>query len=298
MNSIRLLFLCSGNTCRSAMAEHLFRKLIKDSDLDCAVCDSAGFFAHNGDKISNNALCVLKSEGLDASSHCAKELSSVCLSNYDVFVVMNDEQKGFLLGLGVNSVKVYILNEKLGGIPDPFGGDLDAYKKTKDKIKFSLNDLLVFVEKVFEVKNSSIVFADSLLLEQLYEVEQASYSDPWSRESIQSEVVDTNSRFFAFLSHRGVVLGYACMKLFCDTADIVKLTTHPDFRRLGVAGLLLDHIINYSKKLQLKKLFLEVRESNSSAISLYESFGFDRICLRKNFYQIPIESAVSMVKML
>ena len=277
------------------MAEYLFRKFALENNEKNIKCESAGFFAESGSVASNNTVEVLSELDIDASGHRARCVSELDLSDFDVFVVMSEDMVAFLSELGVNAKMVYVLNRDRGGVADPYGGDVFVYKKVRDDIKCSLQGLYDFVKKIDILNNAEVVSADLSQLEPICEIEKVSYSDPWTKESVRSEILCDNSFFFTLVS-RMFVLGYACMKVFQDVADLVKITTHPDFRRLGVARLLMNHLFSCSQRIHLRKLFLEVRESNVSALGLYESCGFVKICLRKNFYQNPVENAISMVK--
>ena len=80
-------------------------------------------------------------------------------------------------------------------------------------------------------------------------------------------------------------------------ADITSVAVRPEFRRRGLAYRLMDE---FEKLLpdDTESIFLEVRESNSAAIALYEKCGFQRLSIRKNFYSEPRENAAVMQKKL
>ena len=82
----------------------------------------------------------------------------------------------------------------------------------------------------------------------------------------------------------------------CGDTDILSVAVRPSFRRFGIGKMLMDNIIVTADKKGVTDVFLEVRKSNISAISLYEKTGFEKIGERKNFYDLPREDAVLMKK--
>jgi ribosomal-protein-alanine N-acetyltransferase len=87
-------------------------------------------------------------------------------------------------------------------------------------------------------------------------------------------------------------MGYLFVTQVMDTADIGNIAVSPEFRRQGIASLLLDTALNGMDA----DVFLEVRHSNTPAIALYEKYGFQPIGIRKNYYDNPREDAILMQK--
>ena len=121
-------------------------------------------------------------------------------------------------------------------------------------------------------------------------------SDGWSAESFKSEVIKEYGIVLCFLENTHVVAllsGY-----FAEgEGDITSIAVESDFRRKGLARQLIEEfekILPYDTE----NIFLEVRESNISAINLYRKCGFERLSVRKNFYINPCENAIVMVKKL
>ena len=136
---MKILFVCTGNTCRSPMAELIFKDMIKNYSKNIN-CDSAGLSAVDGMDISKNALIALKEIGIDASGKKAKNISSVeDIEDIDLFVAMTVTQAKLLLDFKIPSERIYILG---GGIPDPYGMDLDEYRMIMGAIKNALVSLL------------------------------------------------------------------------------------------------------------------------------------------------------------
>ena len=90
------------------------------------------------------------------------------------------------------------------------------------------------------------------------------------------------------------IVGYLGLWKIIDEAHITNLAVHPDFRRKGVAKLLLFDALEQCYKEKIKYLTLEVRVSNEGAINLYENFGFKSLGVRKKYYQNNNEDALIM----
>lgn len=132
---MNILFVCTGNTCRSPMAEGLFRKMLADKGIDNVTCSSAGLFAMTGDEVTPNAVKACERFETDISSHRARRITGYILDETDKFVCMTPEHAASL-SMYVPSEKITVLG---GGIPDPYGSDLETYIRTANYIKTALN---------------------------------------------------------------------------------------------------------------------------------------------------------------
>ncbi len=131
---MNILFVCTGNTCRSPMAEGLFRKMLAEKNTDNVTCSSAGLFAMTGDEVTPNSVKACERFEVDISAHRARRITSYILDETNKFVCMTPEHAASL-SMYVPSEKITVLG---GGIPDPFGGDLETYIKTANYIKTAL----------------------------------------------------------------------------------------------------------------------------------------------------------------
>lgn len=139
---MNLLFVCSGNTCRSAMAAAEMNKIVTENDMDIYI-DSAGLFANPGESASENAVKALKKRGIDLTSHRAKQLTKELADEADLILVMTDIQKQIFEQMGFDSAKVRTLKEYAGSegdVEDPYGGNEAVYDETAEELYDLLTD--------------------------------------------------------------------------------------------------------------------------------------------------------------
>ena len=134
VNDMNILFVCTGNTCRSPMAEGLFKKILADKGIDNIFCSSAGLFAMTGDEVTPNSVKACERFAVDISAHRARRITSYILDETDKFVCMTKDHAASL-SLYVPSEKVLVLGE---GVPDPYGGDLETYICCANSIRTAL----------------------------------------------------------------------------------------------------------------------------------------------------------------
>ena len=132
---------------------------------------------------------------------------------------------------------------------------------------------------------------------QIAELERLCFHDPWSENSIASELGNRLSVWLVALDEDKVV-GYVGSQTVIDETDMMNIAVHPDYRNRGVATELIMELTQQLKKRGSRGLMLEVRESNSAAISLYEKHGFLQVGCRRNYYRNPRENALILRKEL
>jgi protein-tyrosine-phosphatase len=142
---MNLLFVCSGNTCRSAMAEALARKIAKRRGIEDLSVSSAGTNAWDNATATDEALLVGMERDIDLTGHRARKLTSAIVSEADLIFVMTPAHLEQVVQLGGRG-KVHVINEyaskvQNGGIADPYGGDLEAYRETADVLEQELEKL-------------------------------------------------------------------------------------------------------------------------------------------------------------
>ena len=126
-------------------------------------------------------------------------------------------------------------------------------------------------------------------------IEAECFSHPWSKKSLEESLEKENSLFLVAVEDEKVI-GYVGMEVIVDEGYIFNVAVSADYRRRGVGYALVRELVTYSMKNSLCFITLEVRESNSAAISLYSKFGFIKAGERKNYYSDPTEAAVLMTK--
>ena len=132
----------------------------------------------------------------------------------------------------------------------------------------------------------------------LAEIEALCFPDPWSREALALLVSDKAFGLACIDEETEQVLAYVGVLTVLDEGQILNVATHPAWRRRGLADALLTALINEAEKKGLLTLSLEVRESNTAAIALYEKHGFAVAGKRPRFYTHPTEAALVMLRNL
>jgi len=140
---------------------------------------------------------------------------------------------------------------------------------------------------------------------ELHETEKESFSIPWTEASIRYEISQDISICFVAIDDAvdevgidevGIekILGHVYMRQVFDEGEIINIAVKKIFRCKGVAKFLLRELFAEAKIRGIKKIFLDVRESNLPAINLYKKFGFVAAGTRKFYYSQPFEDAIIM----
>ena len=272
---MNILFVCTGNTCRSPMAEGYLRaKNIKNIN-----ASSCGIFA-DGSPVSQNSADAMSEIGIDISSHISKQITKEEIENADRIICMSPSHKQALESIGVTNAEVLG-----GGIFDPYGMDLEAYRLCRDQI-------IKEIDKLFP--NVTVSQIEHRHIKEIARLEKECFSTPWSEQTIE-DAFKTGTRFFVAQKDNSV-LGYVGISAILDEGYITNVAVFPEARQQGVASALLNSLFEFAKENSLSFISLEVRESNNAAISLYQKFGFKTEGKRKNFYSAPQEDALIMTK--
>jgi protein-tyrosine-phosphatase len=154
-----VVFVCTGNICRSIMAEALLRHLWSDKgthslDLDVS---SAGLHACTGSRATDKVLFLLGEEGIDVSSHRARQLTPEMIAEADLILTMTRAHKAQALYMAsekdaskIKTLKEFVKIADDGDIEDPYGGDLGVYEYSLQEIRASVLKLLAIMENYFE----------------------------------------------------------------------------------------------------------------------------------------------------
>ena len=124
-------------------------------------------------------------------------------------------------------------------------------------------------------------------------LETLCFSSPWSETALTDTMHSPHAKLFC-ADIDNTVIAYGGVYLLGEDADITNIATHPDMRRRGAAAAVLEALRTYAKEHGASALHLEVRASNTGAITLYETRGFQTDGIRKNYYKNPTEHAILM----
>lgn len=129
------------------------------------------------------------------------------------------------------------------------------------------------------------------------DLEKICFSDPWSENSITSELHNRLS-YWLVAEDNGQIAGYIGSQSVLDGADVMNLAVSPSYRRQGIGQSLIKELVEHLRQRGIIALLLEVRVSNTPAITLYEKLGFVQVGRRPGYYRNPREDALILRKEL
>jgi ribosomal-protein-alanine N-acetyltransferase len=139
-------------------------------------------------------------------------------------------------------------------------------------------------------------------LDQVLEIEQASFKTPWKRSSYKSELSCKSSYNFIVrpdsFCNNSQIISYITFRIIADEMHILKISVAPKWRNHGIASWILGNSFKIASEAGAKTVFLEVRFSNNAAIKFYNKLGLKVIGKRLNYYQEDREDALVMMKKL
>lgn len=152
---ISILFVCTGNICRSAMAHHYMQKKVKDLGIQNEfLIDSCGIMAYTGDISTQNAKNAMKQYGVSLDDHRAKNISDINLDFYDYIITMTLSHKENIIYMYPKiKDKVYTLKELVNNntndlnVSDPWGYDISTYKLCASQIVELVDKLIEKLKK-------------------------------------------------------------------------------------------------------------------------------------------------------
>lgn len=138
---------------------------------------------------------------------------------------------------------------------------------------------------------------DNSHLDDIYAIEQSSYSLPWSKEAFQGELLNSVSLVLGLMC-KGQVVAYSFNHLINDELHILNVAVHPEFRSCRWGTVLLCSLLIQAVRAGARFATLEVRQSNFIAQRLYRTFGFRFVRVRRGYYQDNGEDAFILERKL
>lgn len=138
-------------------------------------------------------------------------------------------------------------------------------------------------------------------IERMHEIEKLSFSQPWTKESLEDSFKNSSVKYFKAVLYsadgiegRDILIGFIGVMFAFDEAEIINLAVDPEYRRNGAGRTLVLSALKWCAERKIRNVFLEVRRSNTSAIELYRTVGFDELGIRRGYYSFPTEDAIVM----
>ncbi len=157
----QVLFVCTGNLCRSPMAEYLLKERFKQLKQEDIVVESAGTIAGDGNLAAQGAVETMAGLGIDMGAHRARRLTGGMIDSACLVIVMEKYHYGAVVDLRPSAVgKTVMMGKFLDGheeieIPDPYGGSREGFIKAVKTLKaasFNIADDLTVGETGAPVK--------------------------------------------------------------------------------------------------------------------------------------------------
>lgn len=264
------------------MAEGLFREYLKNKGVSDIEVSSAGIYCFEGSPASENAVKAAAELGADITSHRSRGLAACDFTDETYFICMTKSHMQVLRKVK-NGLKITAL-----GIPDPFGGGIDEYRMTAKEIIKHFDEVLDFINAEYTV--SEMRKED---IPEAARIEKECFSQPWSEKALSEELQNPVARFYAARNGDKTV-GYIGAFNVGGEVSVTDIAVQREYRNRGIATGLIKTLKAKMREEKAEFITLEVRESNITAIRLYERNGFKTVGKRKGFYENPKEDAVLM----
>ena len=281
-----ILFVCTGNTCRSPMAAAMINALHHPQ----YYAESAGLDAFPQDGMSHGALEALRFVGTPVDvrnpypEHRSRKIKEEYMEKATLVVGMTATHAEMLRRIFPSYKEKIISFPK--DISDPYGKDITTYLTAMVAIRHGISLLVPDCDGVLP--------ASSLDIPMLCQIENKSFSTPWSRESFLLGMENPTNHTIV-MKEKGSITGFAVYSVLFEDAELYDIAVDPAHRSKGIGEKLLQAVLQDCFERGAQTIRLEVRESNHPARRLYEKYGFvyDK-AIRKNYYQNPTEDALLM----
>ena len=121
-------------------------------------------------------------------------------------------------------------------------------------------------------------------LNEIVAIECDLYKTPWSLNQFKYELEENEFSNMFVLENDGVIIGYYGFWVMFDEIDITKVSIRREFQGLHLSDILMKDCFNRANDIGCVKVNLEVRVDNIKAINLYKKYGFEEVCVRKDYY--------------
>ncbi len=144
---MKILFVCTGNTCRSPMSAAIARRVAQERGLIDLEIESAGTSAWDGQPASDGALLVGLERQLDLNEHRSRTITPALIDETDLILTMGPHHRDQVEGMGGGG-KTFLLSTYAShgaeerAISDPFGGDLETYRTTADELETAIRKVI------------------------------------------------------------------------------------------------------------------------------------------------------------
>ena len=264
---------------------------IKNEGLICSLIDCKNNNCYYSlYELKNNTYTLLEEPKADSVENCLNYLNYKYSNSVITFIgdvslykeLIENTSKSFIL-LDNTNTQINNININLNNI-DVYNLGIAGFNKFnkngKDENLLPLYLKKPQAQRQLEGKSISI---ETMQTSDLDHLDISKFDDFWNIDILKDELKSQNSEFVCAKIENKVV-GFAGIKIVLDTADIMNIAVKEDYRRQGIATLLLNNILDICNEKNIKTINLEVNEENFSAIQLYQKFGFKENGRRKKYY--------------
>lgn len=149
---------------------------------------------------------------------------------------------------------------------------------------------------VREHKSQKMRIASSKDIDRIYEIENSLFFHAWTKENIRGELVGNRLIEAYVLEIDERVQAYYFAWHIAGESSLNKIAVSSDYQGLGLGHVLMQHFLDRAGANGSEEIFLEVSRNNGVALSLYESYGFEKVGIRENYYEKTHEDAFIMRK--
>jgi ribosomal-protein-alanine N-acetyltransferase len=132
-------------------------------------------------------------------------------------------------------------------------------------------------------------------LPEILRMERELFSDPWPELAFMDDI-EAKFSYPLVAQIDNEIAGYAILWIGAKEGHLTNIAVDKKYQRKSVAKKLLSYILRFAQENNLRKILLEVRPSNTAAVTLYESYGFENLAIQRSYYKNPSEDCLMMKK--